>query len=449
MTPHKLIRAEAYGSCSVKDWPSYDRLPRSPSREWRNWVKAAGTKNAPFRVARVPDAQEFPAYFSNTPCGIHRVRTATAGQLDKDTVEVFEDPNGQDGTAFVVEMDKESNLGHALRAGTIMCSYLLWKRLERDNYGHPLTFFTWFETDEGELNEAQRHFKLENLRALGKVVHVTDEMKVKEYKFKKVYHAPWNHDYLEGWWDWSLSQGALQSVFGEASNRLSMSMIVENRRPLKMYTGFSATIRAGLKIQPRHPDGGAVVLIQRGVYGGGVGEKKKRRLLIDAKTESPDVLRQKLCSTGLRVREVDFHPLAKVNTLREQLEIMSGAAVLVGSHGSGLWNGIWMEPGSVVIEVPLRVGYCCMPIPLENRAPDGMPCKDNCTPFLMVNIADGLMASGIKWFYYDAVYIDQPTGDSNRDTAHVHVNGDELANIVQGAHRLATYPESCKVGWQH
>jgi len=56
----------------------------------------------------------------------------------------------------------------------------------------------------------------------------------------------------------------------------------------------------------------------------------------------------------------------------------------------------------------------------------------------MVNIADGILASGVKWFYLDPIIIDQPTGNSNRDTRRVHVDSDLFAKVIQGAYVVAT-----------
>eukprot|EP00954_Amorphochlora_amoebiformis_P028508 1391793-Amorphochlora_amoeboformis.AAC.1 len=83
---------------------------------------------------------------------------------------------------------------------------------------------------------AVRSFKIQMLSALGEVRAYTEDepdQPPKVLKHERVYEAPWNGNPL--WHDWALVGGPVQLFFGERVNRLSMSSIVVNREPLKMY----------------------------------------------------------------------------------------------------------------------------------------------------------------------------------------------------------------------
>ena len=79
------------------------------------------------------------------------------------------------------------------------------------------------------------------------------------------------------------------------------------------------------------------------------------RAFVDAETGSLRTLADAMCSLGLPVRVSVFEGLSAA----EQIERARGAAVLVSPHGAGLTNLVFMRPGSVVIEVTMRRGWCC------------------------------------------------------------------------------------------
>jgi len=447
----------SFDSCSAvqgKDPPQYVATsimdaPGVGSPEWRDWSATQGTQNAPFYAKRLPENQEFPIFHSDTPCGIHEVSSTKVGEYD----QVVEAGSGV-GTAIVLQLENEANLGHTLRAGVAVCTYLLARNLRKKDPLQSITLVVfWSKAEEEHLTPVLKDFKLQMLGAIGKIHYVhpgNPGSKHRPMTFARVFRAPWN-DMPENSHDYSLSQGPIQLFFGEASLRLSMSSVIVNRKPLHMYMGFSAAIRRGLGVPTRPVESGAVVIMQRAIYyeGGNLDHKRhqeaKQRLLVDSTSGTSEGLLMGLCSLGLPVRMLDFHPEAKapLNTLKEQVRIIASTAVLAGSHGSGLWNALWMRPGSVAIEVTLRTGHCCHPIP-ERYWNSSKPCTSPCHPYTLINIADGIMAAGVHWFYYDPLYIDQPTGDSNRDTKRVHVDIKDFTRVIAGAHALATghYPES-------
>mmetsp|Transcript_4502 Transcript_4502/g.8190 ORF Transcript_4502/g.8190 Transcript_4502/m.8190 type:complete len:569 (+) Transcript_4502:258-1964(+) len=437
---------DIFGTCrsNISETPGSERIDikrpkRTGSSEWQAWVEKVGTSKAKFNTIQHASytTQEFPAFFSLTPCGIHQVQTAQVGDTG---FAVSKGGALGTGTAFAVQMDQEDNLDHAMRAGVMMCSYLLKRRLELLKAPLPLTFFVWWRDEP----PGSAQFKIDLLQTFGKVFHITSGAQSQKIskKYEQVFSAPWNNrDSV--WHDYSLSQGPIQMAMGESSLRLSMASIFVNRKPLEMYTGFSATVRKGLGIAGRSETSGGVIIFRRDLYNNPgdfsheAHERSKQRLLVDARTGRRDTLMHTLCRTGLHILEADFHNKAKINTLREQVNIMANAAVAVGSHGSGLWNSVWMKPGSVTIEVTLRPGHCCFPIPQKYWGETDDVCTSPCRPYTMVNIADGVMAAGVRWFYFDPEYIDQPSGDSNRATTRVHVDAEKLAKVILGAHRLA------------
>jgi len=422
----------------------YD-APGVGSLSWRMWSDKQGTKNAPFWAAWLQEkqeSQEFPAFPSKTPCGIHEVSRVKVGHYDQVVVA-----GKGNGTAFVLQMDTESNPGHALRSGVALCAYLL-SRIVHEQHATPLTFLVyWPEVGANSVSPFLLDYKLQTLRALGNVVHFHKKnpgFKNAQMNFLHVYTAPWN-GLKEKALDSSLSQGLIQQALGEGALRLSLSSVIVNRKPLRMYVGFSSAIRDGLRVETRPKDSGAVVILQRGTYYEGDNPNTKRdirakqRLMVDSASGTSEGLLHGLCRSQLPIRVLDFHPSAKapLNTFKEQVRIMGNAAVLSSSHGSGLWNAIWMRPDSVVIEVTLRTGHCCHPIPKAFWKSEE-PCTSPCRPYTFINIADGIAASGVRWFYYDPLYIDQPTGDTARDTERVHVDVGEYTKLIVGAYYLAT-----------
>eukprot|EP00471_Norrisiella_sphaerica_P013012 CAMPEP_0184495698 /NCGR_PEP_ID=MMETSP0113_2-20130426/32081_1 /TAXON_ID=91329 /ORGANISM="Norrisiella sphaerica, Strain BC52" /LENGTH=440 /DNA_ID=CAMNT_0026882001 /DNA_START=450 /DNA_END=1772 /DNA_ORIENTATION=+ len=425
--------------------------------EWKEWVEKTGTKNAPFQMLKVPDPaelQEFPVFHSKNPCGIYRTQSSTVGPFRRVTVR--EGYGSGKGAALVMELEDEDNLGHTLRSGTMLCSFLLKRQLEAENGSNPLplTVFVWW-TDESKRKlkyTKTMNYKLEMLRALigGERVkyysrsHGGEIQTIPEYhEFSRVYSAPWNgRDSRER--EWALAGGPLQEKYGEVSMRLSMSSVIVNRKPMKMFTGLSSLLKANLGVSDRSPTDGVVLLFQREVYDDPKLDPEeytknalKARLLVDRETGTPEGFLKALCNTRLPIYQVDFHPRSEAfNTFKEQLKLMAKAAVTVASHGSGLWNSIWMRPGSVTIEVTLRPGHCCMPIPKAMR--NKTVCTEPCIPYKMVNIADGIAAAGVHWYYYDPLTLDFPNGDCNRATTRVYVDVQRFSKVLSGAYAVAT-----------
>ncbi|GAB5372440.1 hypothetical protein AAMO2058_001665600 [Amorphochlora amoebiformis] len=236
-------------SCANMSYSRASKAAKPNTKEWNQWVTSEGTKHAPFQVSRLPGDQEFPEYQSKSPCGIHQVKKSTTGRFGHQVVAAGSEADIK-GTALVVEADSESNLGHSLRAGLCICTYLLHSNLQKD--GHlPLTLYIWWDA-HSQPSLAVRSFKIQMLSALGEVRAYTEDepdQPPKVLKHERVYEAPWNGNPL--WHDWALVGGPVQLFFGERVNRLSMSSIVVNREPLKMYKGFAAAIRKGLQVPAR------------------------------------------------------------------------------------------------------------------------------------------------------------------------------------------------------
>ena len=171
-------------------------------------------------------------------------------------------------------------------------------------------------------------------------------------------------------------------------------------------------------------------------------EFDKLRLLVDDNTGRTPELYAALCEVGLPLIVSDASPSM---SFVQHLRMFHEAAVLVASHGTGLSNAVWMKENSIVVEVVLRAGWCCFPIPPENRACPlegkftesclkARSCEFPCQPYTMVDLIESIKASGVAWFYFDPTFVDQSTGDSARSTRRVHVNSKLLADVVLGAY---------------
>lgn len=135
---------------------------------------------------------------------------------------------------------------------------------------------------------------------------------------------------------------------------------------------------------------------------------------------------------------------------------------MIGAHGGGLTNGIWMRSGSVVIEVTLRQGYCCEQIPGDFKCRKETGWKEaifgsakpvdgdltaNCTTYNFVNFPEMLHASGVHWRYLDPTFIDQPKSmtayedrlRTMRETMRVHVDTQQLTDSIRAAYVQATH----------
>jgi len=123
---------------------------------------------------------------------------------------------------------------------------------------------------------------------------------------------------------------------------------------------------------------------------------------------------------------------------------MAQATVMLTSHGTNMYNAMWMYPGSILIEVTLRPGSCCA----DNREdaakytfhrtknPDPPLCFPDCSPYYLSTPINYISSFGIRWRYYDPEYTDQSEGRIDQRGAHkLYVIGEPLAGIVEAAHQ--------------
>ena len=56
------------------------------------------------------------------------------------------------------------------------------------------------------------------------------------------------------------------------------------------------------------------------------------------------------------VQVVDF---AELKDIFEQMKVARGAKVLIGEHGAALTHGIWMHPGTTLVEIRQKFRCHC------------------------------------------------------------------------------------------
>eukprot|EP00468_Gymnochlora_sp_CCMP2014_P005552 CAMPEP_0167745390 /NCGR_PEP_ID=MMETSP0110_2-20121227/3124_1 /TAXON_ID=629695 /ORGANISM="Gymnochlora sp., Strain CCMP2014" /LENGTH=471 /DNA_ID=CAMNT_0007630025 /DNA_START=201 /DNA_END=1616 /DNA_ORIENTATION=- len=146
---------------------------------------------------------------------------------------------------------------------------------------------------------------------------------------------------------------------------------------------------------------------------------------------------QALCEAGIETRG------AEINTkvpLAMQYRLIMQADALISVHGAQLANLVWMPEGSAVIEVTLRYGYCCRPVPEENMGFTSPPCKGPCSPYDYVVYAMQAQQFGIEYYYYDPLYVEQLTcsecddcgNKDTKQTSHVVLDEKHFARSVSG-----------------
>ena len=159
---------------------------------------------------------------------------------------------------------------------------------------------------------------------------------------------------------------------------------------------------------------------------------RKPRFLVDAESLRLDTLVSAMQRLGLPVRVLCFADLEP----REQMRAIRGAAVLVAVHGAELTNMLFLPPGAVVIEVSLRYGWCCDPVPQANQGLLAPPCQTKpCRPYHKADFANMAQALGLGYHLFDPVYIDPPTSRNPIDRPRVHINATELALLALFASR--------------
>ncbi len=132
----------------------------------------------------------------------------------------------------------------------------------------------------------------------------------------------------------------------------------------------------------------------------------------------------------------------------EQVRVMSEAAVVVAVHGGDCTNIAFMQRNTHFIEVTLRYGWCCDPVPpnaldvnsvghsgicsscsSSSRGCGGEAVND-CKPYHKADYFNQALASNLSWSYFDPEYLDPSTGANPIDRDYVYVNSHTLARAA-------------------
>eukprot|EP00965_Chrysotila_dentata_P242061 6204666-Pleurochrysis_carterae.AAC.1 len=114
-----------------------------------------------------------------------------------------------------------------------------------------------------------------------------------------------------------------------------------------------------------------------------------------------------------------------------QVKSMLETLVLISSHGAQLTNLIWLSEHAAVVEVLLRFGWCCDPVPSKqyaSRDPDRPGC--DCRAYHKADYANLAQTYGIRYFYVDAEYIDPPYGWNPIFRNRVYIDAEEVAKLA-------------------
>ena len=150
------------------------------------------------------------------------------------------------------------------------------------------------------------------------------------------------------------------------------------------------------------------------------------RYLVDSNTKAFNTIVEEMCKMGLNIKVANFENTSP----REQQTLFRNAAVVVAVHGSELTNLIYLDPASIIIEITLRYGWCCDPIPLKNQMSYAEPCTANCRAYHKWDFANLAHSMDLKYFYFDPIYADPPHASNPIARNEVHVNSKDLALIV-------------------
>jgi len=215
-------------------------------------------------------------------------------------------------------------------------------------------------------------------------------------------------------WYWKFRKG----WFGVKINSMGMPGVFTSEFPTHRHvdtfqTRVLRSMLNGVRAIRRPCNKGKVLVIDR------MGDiRRNKRKLLSYKTGSLDGVLQEMCKRNLNVFATD---LSKI-PLREQLDIFGSTAVMVAVHGAGITNQIFMKPGSVVIEITLRVNG------LEEEV------------YKSVVFADTALSFGLFYFTHDPLLTfpyPPPKADVHQVSA-VYVNASSLATQTLGAYHLAT-----------
>jgi hypothetical protein len=152
-------------------------------------------------------------------------------------------------------------------------------------------------------------------------------------------------------------------------------------------------------------------------------QRSSNRVLVGSSTGQTKELVDALCADGIGVRLISFDKLP----LRQQVTEMANAAVVIAVHGAHLANLIWMAPQSTLVEVTMRFGWCCNPMP---PWPASFDSCAQCTSYHVGCYANLANAFGLRYVYVDPEFISphrwrSPASPIERH--YVYVNARDLS----------------------
>ena len=169
------------------------------------------------------------------------------------------------------------------------------------------------------------------------------------------------------------------------------------------------------------------------------------RTLVDSVTFTTNAVISEICDKLLG-RRVEVRDIGRLDP-RDQARLMARASVVVSVHGADLTNMIWMPPCASIIEVTLRHGWCCDPIPLNNLdIQDPKPCTectaatsqgcpdnlgpDKCKGYHKADYANLASALNLTYVYFDPEQQDPPFNVNPISRKRVYVDAKKLAAVV-------------------
>eukprot|EP00472_Partenskyella_glossopodia_P007888 CAMPEP_0197520726 /NCGR_PEP_ID=MMETSP1318-20131121/6057_1 /TAXON_ID=552666 /ORGANISM="Partenskyella glossopodia, Strain RCC365" /LENGTH=548 /DNA_ID=CAMNT_0043072429 /DNA_START=329 /DNA_END=1975 /DNA_ORIENTATION=+ len=440
------------------EWIGGQRYKKYSRTQWTN-------KEALWLVSKLNIDAETQDHLSwprdGHPCGISQVgslKLPYSGHILKPAKRTSESGPAQVGVIW--QMDEETQISHHIREGVALCQYMFASQISSQSdetsvqkrkqvLAPQLTFLIhtspYANGGETSVPEEIRDWKVSFLKTLGNVIDLDKHPynktspEVEKLAFERLYTTPWEGFPHHGA-DTSFVKrdqfphcGGAELGWGKASCTMDIGWLEVDRAPLPLFTGCTRAVRrAILPMRIEKPN--YIAFFQRG----------KSRRIVDVETRDGFAVVQALCEEGLAVEVMEFNRRTNI-PFKRQVELMAQSAVMVTSHGTNLYNAIWMAPMSVVIEVSLRVGSCCgdhyrseyginvMYDPITN--PNPVLCRPHCSPYYLTAPVNYLLASGIRWRYYDPVYTDQPDYmQDQRGARKVYVNSRDLAQYVKAAY---------------
>jgi hypothetical protein len=169
--------------------------------------------------------------------------------------------------------------------------------------------------------------------------------------------------------------------------------------------------------QQERDSSGYVLLLQR-----------SPRTLVDKATGLFSTIAQTMCDRGLQLQVATLGSLPP----KGQFSLVRGASIIIAVHGAELTNMLFLNPKSAVIEITLRYGWCCDPVPeFAQGYQTKTQCVTSCKPYHKADFANLAHALGHTYFYFDPSYIEPPTDKNPISREKVFVDSKGLATLAQ------------------